>query len=402
MINAKNLRQLVTYVVLLFSSFWIFFCLNESSMVKEGIILFGVLLLANLRVRSIRDVVFPSLLVVFFMVTLLLSGRFFERGDYTMPYKFPIKFIHFLFAAMCASAIYNLSNRQKKLVVLTAFGTLLVSCAVSIYFATFVNPLAIRYRQLAGIAQTISFDQTFALMLIFPALVYFYVKYGRNMMHRRWYLAFAAIVLVCILESALTTVILLTTGGVALCFLMTSFERGDKKAIVIAILLFFALVLFLMFRQQLGELAFSLTKNLNTTVQGRMRRVIDIVFGTEHQNAYTMDDRLELANYSLNTFRAHPLFGVGVAGIRFGVIGYHQEWPDVLGVCGIVGTAVVAAVFMDTFRRLRRRTFDRVDRGAFFLSGALFFILGWLDPCIQLPELYTLMVIVPNMSALLG
>lgn len=400
MIKAKNIQQLLTYAILLFSSFWMFFFLNESSMAVEGFVLFVVLLLANLNYRSIRDVLFPALLAAFFIISLLFSGRFFERGNYNIPYKFIINFVDCLFTTMCASAMCNLEVRQKRRVVMMALITIFVSCAVSLYYATFVRHLTIRVCLMYDVKQILSFSQLYAMPVLFPSLVFFYAKYRRQMKHRMWYVLLLVIVFVFLLNSMLATATLLSIGGVGICFLMVSFERGDKKAVVIATVLFAAAILFFLFREPLGEFAYGLTKNMNTELQGRLRRVFDIIFATEHRNAYSMDRRFELAGYSLDAFRSHPIFGVGVGGIRYGVIGYHQEWPDLLGVCGIVGTVIVTAVFVDTFQRIKKRTIERTDRWSLYLGCLMLFILGWLDPCLDSPILYAAVVILPNLSAL--
>lgn len=400
MIRAKNIRQVFTYAILLLSSFWIFFFLNESSMGAEGFVLLIVLLLANLNYRSIRDVLFPTLLTAFFIISLLLSGRFFERDSYNIPYKFVVKFVVYSFTTMCASAMYGLEIRQRRRVVLTALITVFVSCAVSFCYATFVVHFTIRTCMELEVTQMMTFDQLYAMPVLLPSLVFFYAKYRRQMKHKVWYVLLLVTGFVFILGSMLATATILSIGGVAICFLMISFERGNKKAVVIATALFVAAVLFFLFREQLGELAYGLTENMNTALQGRLRRVFDIIFATQHKNAYSMDRRFELAEYSLDTFRLHPILGVGVGGIRYGVIGYHQEWPDLLGVCGIVGTVIVMVSFTDTFRRIKRRTSDRSDRRSFYLSCFILFILGWLDPCLGFPQMYSVMVILPNLSVL--
>lgn len=398
--KVKNVNQYLSYIILLFSSVWVFFCFNESSMALESIALFALLLLLNPRSDIFKDVVFFLLITIFFTGTLFMSGRLMERGGYNIPWKFLVKFFHILFAAMCGSVMRNLSSRQKKRVVCFALGSITISSIVSLYYVLRVNSLAIRYRELVGISQTFTFDQLFALPILAPGLVLFYLKMKKNLKHKLLFIAASVVIFLCVFFSVLTTAILITLIGLALVFLFTSFEKGNKMAIFWAILLVVFGGILLFFRTQIGELLYGIVGNMSTVVQQRLSRVIDMLFATDHANTYSMDRRFELADYSLDTFRAHPIFGIGIGGIRYGVIGYHQEWPDVLGVCGIIGTAIIVFAFCIYFKKLFRRTTENIDRMGTTIGLILMLILGCLDPCLVLPELYVIMVILPNISAL--
>lgn len=398
--KVKNLNQYLSYLILLFSSIWIFFCFNESSMALESIALFALLLLLNPRSENLKDVFFFLLITMFFTGALFMSGRLMERGNYNIPWKFLVKFFHILFAAMCGSVMRNLSSRQKKRVVCFALGSIAISSIVSLYYVLRVNSLAIRYRELVGISQTFTFDQLFALPLLAPALVLFYFRMKKNLKHKMLFIAATAVIFLCVFFSVLTTAILITLVGLALVFLFTSFEKGNKMAIFWAILLVIFGAVLLFFRTQIGEFLYGIVGNMSTVVQQRLSRVIDMLFATDHANTYSMDRRFELADYSLDTFRSHPVFGIGIGGIKYGVIGYHQEWPDVLGVCGIVGTCVIAMAFYNYINKLLKRSTDKTDRMGCTIGLLLLLILGCLDPCLVLPELYIIMVILPNLSAL--
>lgn len=398
--KVRNLKQFLSYIILLFGSVWVFFCFNESSMALESVVLFALLMLLNPKLKNYKEILFFLIIALFFTVSLLISGRLMERGDYNIPWKFLIKFFHVLFAAMCGSIMRNLSNRQRKRVVCFALGSITISSIISLYYVLRVNSLAIRYRELVGISQTFTFDQLFALPILAPVLVLLYFKTKKNVKHRVLFIAATLSIFFCIFFSVLTTAILITLVGLALVFLFVSFEKGNKLAIFWALLLVLLGGFFVFFRTQIGEFLYGIVGNMSTVVQQRLSRVIDMLFATDHANSYSMDRRFELADYSLDTFREHPLFGIGIGGIRYGVIGYHQEWPDILGVCGIFGTIILVIAFYMYFKKMLKRSLNKIDKTGTAIGLIVLFFLGWCDPCLVLPELYVVMVIIPNLSAL--
>ena len=398
--KARITNQYLSYIILLFSSIWVFFCFNESSMALESIALFAMLLLLNPRLDSFKDILLFLILTIFFTIALLMSGRLMERGGYNIPWKFLVKFFHILYAAMCGFVMRNLSKRQRKRVVCFALGSITISSIISLYYVLCVNSLAIRYRELVGISQTFTFDQLFALPLLAPVLILFYLRMKNILKHKVLFIAAVLAVFLCVFFSVLTTAILISLVGLALVFLFTSFEKGNKMAIFWAVLLVVFGGILLFFRTQVGEFLYGIIGNMPTVVKQRLSRVIDMLFATDHANTYSMDRRFELAGYSLDTFMSHPAFGIGIGGIQYGVIGYHQEWPDVLGVCGIVGAVILFLAFYIYFKKLFKTAANKVDKMGMVIGLILLLILGCLDPCLVLPELYVVMVILPNLSAL--
>ncbi len=398
--RTNSLNKTIILIVLVLSSFIVFFCLNESSLAIEGALLFAIMLASKMSKKTIVFIGPTLLITLYLVVALAASGRLMERDDYNIPWKFVVKFLNLLFAMMAGYGMTSLSKDRKRQVVIAGMVSLTISSIVSIFFVLFVHREAIRFGRDLGITGTFTFDQMYGAVVLAPGLLMFCLK-SVKLVRRRILLVLCALsVFACILLSALTTALLLALMGVALGFVMDALDIKNPKKLMFWGIVVFLLFVLLMFRQQIGELLFGLTKNMSDYVKYRLQRVIDMVFSTNHANAYTMDRRMELADYSLETFRKNPLFGCGIGEIRYGVIGYHQEWPDMLGVCGIVGTAVIIISLFIATRTIYRKCEQKIDRQSMVLGIVLFLALGFLNPCLVFPELFGIFVILPNLSSL--
>ena len=143
-----------------------------------------------------------------------------------------------------------------------------------------------------------------------------------------------------------------------------------------------------------------LTANMNYVLQNRIRYVFQDILNVSSGISYNHERREELASYSLNTFKEHPLLGVGYSGYGYGVIGCHQEWPDMLGVFGLLGSIVVWGVIIRMIVVTYKGLTSREEKDLFLVLAAMFGILGFLNPCLGSPLLFALFVIAPNVKCL--
>ena len=63
-----------------------------------------------------------------------------------------------------------------------------------------------------------------------------------------------------------------------------------------------------------------------------------------------------------------------------------------------MGAIVIAIVIIFLIRVTAKNTDNKIDLHSFYIAAILFVILGFLNPCLNLPVLIAVFVIAPNIS----
>ena len=393
----KDRREIISYICILVMSFLLFFAMNDS-FVGTGLLaaMTVVLIVCNYNKKTIYPVVPIILLCGYFIIMFALSGTMGITG-FNSPQKFVAKFIGMMFAFVAATVIKQFSEEEKKRIVQVCILSIIISSFISIYYCIFVDPMAMRARDLVDINATFSFGQLYAIVLFIGGFSCYWLTMTKK--NRIWSLVVFVILFTCLAYAMFTTALLLAIIGIVLGLILNNLT--NKKRVAISIIALIAiLIVFLVVREPLSAALYRMTLNFPELVQQRVAKVIDLLFATSHETTYTMDRRFELASYSLNSFFQHPWFGVGIKGIKYGAIGYHQEWPDMLGICGIIGTAIISLVMSAFTRKMFSWTEQISDKKALAIGLVQFFILGFLNPCISAASMFMLFCILPNLSSL--
>ena len=327
-----------------------------------------------------------------------LSGQAAVRG-FNAPIIHTLKFIYLMFTVALSISINRFSKEQKKRVLKWVLISVLISTCISLYNVIFVDKYAIRYYETRGFTKVVDFSQFYAICLLLCVLFFAIVSYrGKTRVFK--YIVLSVIILACIGLSLYVTGVILTALGIVLAFAFNKYKENKSKAAIWAFVAILVIIVIFVFGNSISDWIYNITEPLNWIMRDRIRSVADTVFRTDHNLVYSYDRRDELASYSLNTFRQHPLFGIGYSSYGYGVIGCHQEWQDMLGVFGIIGTATFAVLIAYISKKIVKSISNKTDIYAFYLALLLFVVLGFLNPCLSLPILCVVFVIAPNISAL--
>lgn len=400
--NIKNVNKDITYICLLVCSFLIFFCIGSflSGFVEIGIIS-AILIIANFRNRTL-NIILPSILLMCFMVGwFAFSGTINIRG-YNAPIKFVSKFVYLVFGGISGLAMKELSVRRKKNIIKIAIGTMLISSLISIYYCVAVNPDALRYRDIVGINNTFDFNQLYSVTFFFASYIFSYMMNRKSLGNstKKMIMILTISILLCVIVlSRLTTAILFIVIGVAIPILL-DLKKKNAKSVSISIIILLIVLVSVVFRNEISDALVGISKLFPSVVSRRLIRIVDMVFFTTHDNTYTMSRRMELASYSINSFLKSPIIGIGLNNIGYGTIGYHQEWFDFLGVIGLFGTCITMGSMMLFVRNIYKKTNSKIDQRNMQICLILFFILGFLNPCITISSMFTISVLAPNLSVL--
>ena len=393
-------RQFLTYIIILTVIFITFCSFSRDSFGMECIILSIVLLILNLSIKSIMEFL-PFILIS--MVTLLLlffSGQASVRG-FNAPINHALKFVNLMFTAAVSIGMRNLPKKYKLSILRVAILSITISVLNSLYNVIIVNKYALRYYAELEFTTVADFDQFYGICFVLCVLICALFLWNKGYKIRKF-------VPVCIIMSLFVCLSLYVTGllicmlGVSIAFAIYMYLRNKRRATVSAIVVMLALVIVLVFRNQISDFIYSITEPLNFILRDRLRSVADMVLRTDHNLAYSYDRRNELAGYSLNAFYQHPLFGVGYESYGYGVIGCHQEWQDMLGVFGAIGTSIFISLMIWFIKFVIKNVNNKADIYVFSMAFILFFILGFLDPCLSLPVLFAVFIIAPNISLFCG
>lgn len=378
--------------------FLTYFSFNKRSLATEYLMI--AMLLYILFIKKISMSTTPAFILAFVsLLMFLFSGQLSERG-FNAPIGHAMKFVYFFLTIVIANIFPWLRDKYKKRVYWLLFLTVILSLIVSIYYVTAVDIYAIRYYEDRGFNKVLDFNQIYALPILFAIILCFMFTSFKKLEFktRSFFLAFLFLILWCIFRSLYTFALFMLMLGSVLAFFMHWEETSRTKFILIGMFAIIAVLLIFVFAEPVSNLIDGITQNWNWLVRARVMNVVDKILGTNHQNWYTSERRDELAAYSLNTFKSHPLFGVGYSGYGYGVIGCHQEWYDLLGVFGVLGSSLVIAVFIYSSYKIYKNTRTKLDKTCYLTALIIFAILGFVNPCICLPILILVYIIAPNIS----
>ncbi len=395
-VDGETPSKFLAYLIIWISLFVAFSSFNKSSFGTVYILLTMMLLVLNFSIKNIADLM-PFMIVCGLAILLLLiSGKMSERG-FNAPINHALKFVYLMFTAALSIGIRGLSNRKKAVVIRAVLCSVTISIVISLYYVIFVDRYAIRYFETRGFTTVIDFSQFYGICVLLCVLMFSIFSYYRKYPVVT-YLFLCGLLILCVGLSLYATGVLLCAFGIALGFAFHKYRQNKKRTVVWALIAACLLSIVFLFRVEVSDLVYDMTESLHWVLRDRLRSVADMIFRTDHNLPYSHDRREELAEYSINTFRENPIFGVGYQGYGYGVIGSHQEWHDLLGVFGLTGMAVFLILIFKLSRQVIRTLDNKTDLYSFYIALILFILLGFLNPCLNLPVLSAVFVIAPNMS----
>lgn len=356
------------------------------------------------RHKKIINTVPMLLLTIFVLLLLVFSGQISARG-FNAPIKHALKFVHILYAFSAFIFVrYIAKEGERKFFVVAMLFVTALSCFRSLSLVlSSGNAYAIRYASRYGYETDVSgFYQVYAIPF-YVVIVFFLLTYReyKKTIHTILLIGVLGIYLYFIAISLFTTALILTAIGILLFYFYKALR--DNRSVFLMGLLALFIVLFLIivvFPGQIMDLVINLTKNLNYVIRDRLLYVAESILNVSSGISYNHERREVLASYSLDTFKSHPLLGVGYSGYGYGVIGCHQEWYDMLGVFGLIGSIIIFAILIKLFVEVYRDLDSRNKKDLFIILSGMFILLGFLNPCLSDPLLIALFVVVPNLKFL--
>ena len=356
------------------------------------------------RHKRIIKVIPWLLLTMFVLILFLFSGQMSARG-FNAPIKHVLKFVHVLYAFTAFIFIrYIAKEGERRFFVISMLFVTALSCFRSLSLVlSSGNAYAIRYASRYGYeSDAVGFYQMYAIP--FYVVIVFYLLKNiepKKLMHTILLIGVLASYLYLTAIALFTTALILTMIGILL-FYFFRVLRGNKLVLLIGgiaifIFLFFVIIIF---PTQTMDIFVNSTQNLNYVIRNRLLYVAERILNVSAGISYNYGRREELASYSLQTFNDHPLFGVGYSGYGYGVIGCHQEWYDMLGVFGLIGSILVFAVLIKLFVNIYKDPGNRDEKDLYIILIIMFVLLGFLNPCLSDPLLIALFVVVPNLKYL--
>ena len=394
-----SVTNYLTYLIVLVSLFLAFFSYTKASFGIECIFLTVAILVLNLKTKYLTELLPFMIICGITIIMYAFSGQTSVRG-FNAPVNHMLKFVYLMFAVAISIGMRELSREVRARAIKWMLVSVLISVLISSYSAIFVDRYAIRYPEERGFNNVVDFAQFYGICIILCALVFVLLRYRKR--YAIWKQVLYCIpVFVCVAVSLYVTGVLITALGIGLGFALHKYDSSKTKAALWAFILILLLGLMMIFRTQISDWIYRITEPLNWILKDRLRSVADTIFRTNHNLLYSYDRRNELASYSLTTFKNHPFLGIGYKEYGYGIIGGHQEWQDLLGVFGIVGTVILGVALLFLIKTTAKNIDNRIDLHAFYIAVIVFFILGFLNPCLNLPVLTAVFVVAPNISLII-
>lgn len=401
--DSISISHIFSLAIIFFILFFSFFSPVYKSFGLVSYFFAVLLLLLNFKKQFLKQMLPALLFATTTLLLVLFSGRFLERG-FNAPISHATKFNVLLLTLVIGCYLKTAGKQFRKHIFWFILFVLSVSILISLYYIVKIDKYAIRYNESYGYPNVLRFEQTYSICFFCVALFFALLsaKKGLSCWKRRLavlllLLLFAA----CLGVSLFTTALLIVVFGIFLAVIVRLYQKHIRA--FWTLLLFAILILFtiMAFSEQVSKLIYRMTENMNWIIRLRVRGIADAIFSTNLSTEYSMERRSELASYSWETFKSHPIFGVGYREFGYGIIGMHQEWIDLLGTFGIIGTLLFATMFSYYVWNVYKRCDNQIDRSCFIVCLCMFLVLGVLNPCLSFPVLFALMCVAPNVSVLI-
>lgn len=404
-----SLNSRIVFLIILLCVGTAFFSIGSFSFGIE-LVLFSIIIIFLKFSKHLNGLYNPLLvdvlLSLFFcfgtLFLFMMSNRYGET-DFNAPIHHVTKFICLFNVHVMSISFKDMSRKFKRIILEVTFLIIFISSVVSVFYVMTEDPYAIRYYAERGFVNVLDFNQFYSVVFLVPILLA-YILYEKQECEVKFSIPIVILlgtVIFCIAVSLYATAILFTIIAVGLMTAWHLRERCRKVFLIILLCGILCLLIMLLFNEPISDLIYDFTADFNWIIRDRIRSVADSVLGTDHNLGYTYDRRNELASYSLDTFYNNVLFGCGYENYRYGVIGCHQEWPDMLGVFGLCGTCLFLCVMYSVIKSIYKTISHKLSRNCYLISLVLLFIFGFLNPCLSQPILIVVFLIAPNIDVLL-
>ncbi len=403
-IHTLTLNQIFAMPIIVFFIFFAFFSPLTRSFGNIRYFFAILLMIVTFNNKSIARIIPIFIFSSVVLLMLVLSGRFSERG-FNAPISHETHFTALFMVSVIAEYLKKSDDEIKRFIIRFTLLLLTISTLVSIYYVLRVNQYAIRFNEAYGFTRVLRFSQTYSICMIcmpmFLYLIYTHNNKTKLLGSRMIICALLILFICCIVVSLFATAVFLLSMGFLIIWSSRIYKSNRIAFLLLVMLIVLFFIVVCIIPDQFAEFIYRNTEDINWIIKLRIRGITDLVFGTDLSPEYSMERRTELASYSLNTFKEHPILGIGYNEFGYGVIGMHQEWLDMLGTFGLFGTIMFAVVFIPFLMGIYKQCPNQLDRNSYIVCLCMFFVLGFLNPCLSFQVLFVILCVAPNISSLL-
>ena len=359
----------------------------------KAIIVLSVVFFSALN--AYNSVYYISILGLAIILNLLIwFGEYQFVSSFSFFDKFAMLCLFWLIIAigveLCVKRQWNLINRLKRLVfflfVLTSVTTIIGSFVFNEASRALASGDSVgnTVYQIANIG---GYGFIYTLALSVPCIVY-----KINTTKEKKFILVLLLFLVCIIRASYATAIILSLCGLVMSFFLVKLNKTKKSLLIFYLFSLLILVcLILILDVEFWDFLIRLTAK-NDTLNFRVRNLRDLVLYQNVTGDIAM--RADLYFDSLKAFVKSPITG-NVLSSRPNTLGYHSEFLDLLGGCGVLGAGVFV-LLVSLFSSLVFRFYKGSGIGRYYVLAMielLFFgfintILGSIEFSIIIGLLY--------------
>lgn len=309
--------------------------------------------------------------------------------SYFSPMQIVIARYQFIVYPTMFTYIISLNASQKKRLFNIFILSATVTVIVSLYYVLRVDPQAIRNTRGVSYYGVGGFQFVYAIAIFGgPYLSTIIWRFKNN--DRCWIdlICFLLMCVCIVLCNLVTSVVILSVSIIFSCFLYSKSLMRSFSAILGGI----CIILKDYWAKCMRELA---DKEIFYWSTNKKLYAIANLLSGKNEGLDTLSSRERLTKISLNSFWEHPLFGIDYKNHVAGVVGCHAQWADDLARFGIIGNAVIWINYLYIAKYSLTRCENIQIRHQLLTCWILFFVLGFLNPCLSGTILTIMFVIIP-------
>lgn len=365
-----------SYIQIIVFILWILFMVNNKAFFGE----------------ALPFTVLNILIFIFSLIRCIFANQI--NTDYYSTFQIVIARYQMMIYPILYIYVKRLNKEKKRTLFNLAIFSIVGTILVSLYYILFVDPQAIRNTQrsvpLFGVGD---FMLMYAMAISVGPIFFFIIKRIKDGKRSIGYILSFLLIIICLLLCNLVTSVVIAAISL---FVMYIVSRNNKS--MISILCIMSILLYII-KSNIAQLFYFIaSKNLFYWSTNNKIIAIANVLNGDMTNIDTLSRRFMLASWSINSFKEHFLFGINWKNQKYGVIGCHMQWADDLGRFGVIGNLLFLIDYLYMFNYMKQHTLNTFVKNSIVTVWIMFFILGFLNPCLSATNLMMMFVIIPSMD----
>lgn len=347
------------------------------------------------REITVKIVNFSSLNLLIFLIIFFrscFSGKL-DLNDYFSPIGASIGRYQLLIYSIIFLYIRRLNRKEKDTLFFLSIFSMAVTASFSIYYVAFIDPLAVRYSMIDQYWGTGDFQAIYAMAVLIGPLSSLVLDKKRTCRYRLFMLISLFIMAICLVLSNLVTSVIIAALSIIVSFYLEN--RNGVKPLFLGMISIVGIAL----KNVWADLIFVIADSgmFFWSTADKMRTVADLLKGNA-DNLNTLGLRMRLAKISLDTFKKNPIWGLDFKDYGQNTIGSHNQWTDDLARFGILGNLLIWWNYIRLFNMSVHYMDSEHIKNALKTVWFIFFVFGFLNPCLIGQVLAVIFIVVPTMN----